>query len=183
MYCSNCGNLIKESDKFCGECGKEVIDLGAKKETTKEVSEKKEILVNEQELIETKKKVNDYLPEDLKKAVKSAGDSVFALGIFSLILSPIIYIISFSETEDWTSCIITILITTAVYAVLINFGNKIRKDNLEDLNITLKNISNTLLYFIVVSIFFILAGGWLGIWGIIALIQLFKAKKLLKANI
>lgn len=183
MYCSNCGNLIKESDKFCGECGKEVIDSGVKKETIKEVPEKKGVSVNNEELRETEDQVNDYLPEDLKKAVKGAGDSVFALGIFSLILSPIIYILSFSETDDWTSFIIIILITTVVYVVLINFGNKIRQDNLEDLNITLKNISNTLIYFIVVSIFFILSGGWLGIWGIIALIQLFKAKKLLKANI
>ena len=182
MYCSNCGNLIKESDKFCGECGKEVLDSSVKRETTKEVSKKKKELINNQEL-RGREEENDYLPEDLKKAVKSAGESVFALGIFSLILSPIIYILSFSETEDWTSCIITILITTVVYAVLINFGDKIRNDNLEDLNITLRKISNTLIYFIVVSIFFILSGGWLGIWGIIALIQLFKAKKLLKANI
>ncbi len=183
MYCSNCGNLIKESDKFCGECGKEVNYSGEKKENIKEVLEKKEVLVNEQELKETKKQVNDYLPEDLKKAVKNAGNSAYSLGLFSLIISPLIYIVYFTAEDNLTFLIITILITTVIYAFLISFGDKIKNDSLEDLNITLRNVSNTIIYSIVVFVFFILSGGWLGIFGIIMLIQLFKAKKLLKANI
>lgn len=183
MYCSNCGNLIKESDKFCGKCGQKVNDSSMNRGITEEVSKKGKALIDNQELRERDEEKYDYLPEELKKAVKSAGDSVFAIGILSLIITPIIYILSLTEEEDFASLIIIILVTSIVYAIFIHFGNKIRKDDLEDLNITLKNVSNTIIYSIVVFIFFILSGGWLGIFAIIMLIQLFKAKKLLKAYI
>lgn len=183
MYCSNCGNLIKESDKFCGKCGQKVNDSSMNRGITEEVSKKGKALIDNQELRERDEEEYDYLPEELKKAVKSAGDSVFAIGILSLIITPIIYILSLTEEEDFASLIIIILVTSIVYAIFIHFGNKIRKDDLEDLNITLKNVSNTIIYSIVVFIFFILSGGWLGIFAIIMLIQLFKAKKLLKAYI
>lgn len=182
MYCSNCGNQIQETDKFCEKCGTKTGSIQNKEKIKKEHQES-ELKVEKEEAQETQKQINDYIPEALRKAVKNAGDSVFALGIFSLIVTPIIYILSLSEEENFTSLIIIILVTTIVYVIFINFGNKIRKDNLEDFNITLKNVSNTLIYSIVVFIFFILSGGWLGIFGIIMLIQLFKAKKLLKANI
>lgn len=182
MYCSNCGNPVQETDRFCEKCGTKNSSI-EKKERIKKEPEESEPKVEKEKAEKAERQISDYVPEELRKAVKNAGESVFALGIFSLIVTPIIYIFSLSEEDDLTSLIIIILITTIVYAFLIRFGNKIRKDNLEDLDITLKNVSNTIIYSIVVFIFFILSGGWLGIFGIIMLIQLFKAKKLLKANI
>lgn len=182
MYCSNCGNPIQETDQFCEKCGTKNSSI-EKRDKIKKEPEESEPKVEKEKAEKGERQINDYIPEELRKAVKNAGDSVFALGIFSLIVTPIIYILSLSEEEDFTSLIIIILITTIVYAFFIRFGNKIRKDNLKDLDITLKNVSNTIIYSIIVFIFFILSGGWLGIFGIIMLIQLFKAKKLLKANI
>ena len=84
MYCKNCGKSIKETDKFCEKCGSKIEFIESKEEIA---NESKSIKLRLEEVKSEKmgNQNNDYLPEELRIAVKNAGESVFAIGVFSLI--------------------------------------------------------------------------------------------------
>ncbi len=184
MYCQNCGKFLEDSTKFCGECGEKVTNESPKKQgESKNNVNKKE----KESAVEQSKEKKDVLPEDLINSVKNAGGWVFATGLFGVILFPIIYTFSYineySEEGDILSLFILILISIAVYSAFIYLGNKIRKDDLTDLEKTLKMVSYTIVYTFIMFICLLCVGFMMGFIVIIMLIQLFKARKLIKENI
>jgi metal-dependent amidase/aminoacylase/carboxypeptidase family protein len=113
--------------------------------------------------------------EEVAKAVKNAGNSVFAIGIFNLVATTLLYLLSGSDDFAYLSLVIT---GNAVLSIImIVLGNKIKKDTQEDMEVTLKKIKNATTYTWIMTILTLLLGAFPGVFTILALFDLSKAKK------
>lgn len=121
------------------------------------------------------------LPEQLVKAVKGAGNSVFAIGVFNLIATTLLYLFSGSDNLSY---LVLVLVGNAVLSIiLINFGNNIKGDDLEDLEWSKKKVTDTITFVWVAIILFLFLGAFPGVFTILALFDLYKAKKQINNNI
>lgn len=118
--------------------------------------------------------------ENLTKAVKNAGNSVFAIGVFNLIATTLLYI--FTGSNDIAYLALVITGNAILSIIMIVIGSKIKKDSLQDLNITLKKLTNAITYTWIMTILCIFLGAFPGIFTILALFDLYKAKKQVKLN-
>lgn len=119
--------------------------------------------------------------EEVAKVVKNAGNSVFAIGIFNLIANTLLYV--FSGSSDISYLILVIGGNAILSIIMIILGNKIKKDTLEDLNITLKKVNNANTYTWIMTILCLFLGAFAGVFVILALFDLGKAKKKIKSSL
>lgn len=119
--------------------------------------------------------------EEVAKAVKNAGNSVFAIGIFNLVATTLLYL--FSGSDDIGYLVLVITGNAVLSIIMIILGNKIKKDRQEDLEITLKKIKNATTYTWIMTILTLLLGAFPGVFTILALFDLGKAKKRVNSSI
>lgn len=119
--------------------------------------------------------------EEVAKAVKNAGNSVFAIGIFNLVATTLLYL--FSGSDDIGYLVLVITGNAVLSIIMIILGNKIKKDRQEDLEVTLKKIKNATTYTWIMIVLCLFLGAFPGIFTVLALFDLSKAKKKVQNNI
>lgn len=119
--------------------------------------------------------------EEVSKAVSRAGNSVFAIGVFNLVFTTLLYL--FTGFDDVIYLGSVIIGNAVLSIIMIILGNKVKKDTQEDLEITLQKLKNANTYTWVMVVLCLLIGAFPGVFGILALFDLGKAKKKLESII
>lgn len=120
-------------------------------------------------------------PEDILKSVKRIGTSSLALGIFTLVFNSLALI--FYSRPPFDSLVQMLLFYGAISVVFIILGTKIKKENLQNIEKTIKLFNILIIYTFVVIVFLFMASIVPGVFAIILLIDIFKIKKNIKKNI
>jgi hypothetical protein len=183
--CPSCGELNEEKAIGCIKCGQVFSDGNSKKKEKPPVKKSQELKKNEETEKTIKEKVEgDLSLEELRKVVKSAGDSVFAVGIFNLVVEIFLSFFNYSEgLLDEVGLILGLIFVSVIYGLLIKWGKKLKDDNLEDPISTKKKVGQLIIYTFVIIGIGLLSGSLPGIIVIILLFYLFKANKRLKTYI
>ncbi len=120
------------------------------------------------------------LPDELISSIRRAGTSMFSLGLFSLIITTLATI--FYSKPPLETLITILILNFIISAVFIINGNRIKYDILTDLYALNKRFTGLIVFTFVVFIF--LVGSIVpGIFAIVMLLDLFKAKKQIKENL
>ena len=119
--------------------------------------------------------------EALAKSVKDAGNSVFAIGMFNLVATTLLY--AFSGNGDIAYLALVIIGNGILSIIMITLGNKIKRDALEDLEGTFQKVKNASTYTWVMAVLCLFLGAFPGIFTILALFDLTRAKKKLQAEL
>lgn len=119
--------------------------------------------------------------EALAKSVKDAGNSVFAIGMFNLVATTLLY--AFSGNGDIAYLALVIIGNGILSIIMITLGNKIKRDTLEDLEGTFQKVKNASTYTWVMAVLCLFLGAFPGIFTILALFDLTRAKKKLQAEL
>lgn len=119
--------------------------------------------------------------DKLIKSVKRIGTSSLALGIFTLVVNSLALI--FYSRPPLEVLVQMLLFYGSISVVFIILGIKIKKENLKDIDKTIKLFNILIVYTFVVIAFLFMASIVPGVFAIILLIDMFKIKKDIKKNI
>jgi len=150
MNCKKCNNPLLERAKFCNKCGTPVP-------------------LNPEEEAKAKKAV-----EELKKSVKNAGTSVYAIGWITILLNTVIYVWSifdadFSESGLPVPDLGGIYIIAIAAVIFIVLGTRIRKLQDKKIKIYLQVLLGLSL---VLLVWILSSGGRVGLLFILVIIYL-----------
>jgi uncharacterized protein YbaR (Trm112 family) len=118
----------------------------------------------------------------LLNLVRKSGTALRFFGFFNLVITNFIYLIYLLAGDIVIYAILGLSINTFLNLLLLRFGSYIKKDDLKNLNLTLRNFSNAIKLTLIIfgiSLFFL---GLPGLLTIFALFFLYRARKLVKTK-
>lgn len=168
MFCTNCGQKNSKEAKYCESCGKKISPSPNNNSTKPVLRSTENVQIKNEEKLK------------LQKIYNNAGNSSFALSIFSFIVN--IFVI-FGDTTYEADVFTPIVISAFVLAPFFHFGRKLKKIGVNDIQYSFKVSKGLFVYTIVSIVISLLLGSAVGILWLILLYYFYKAyretKKLL----